>query len=241
MKISKCWVDDPATRGFSNPPRLRFNVKWELNKEVVANPDDSCSYLDLRKMAAKVYLGCGDQFNLMDQSVLAEMLLSGTDLGGKEIWVVWELEAWTYFRPRELFPVIFFQMYDASDCIAVNSRGALGYKLDRGLHDDVEPVLLSNGWSSRASVFNQTGIYPQHFMEVDLVQGESVNAGFCAPVWCVDREVTFATNGFYGVFEHFESEHSLVKTYDILRTDRGVAGTQATAPRRYEAQASTHQ
>lgn len=211
-------IKDPALQGYSNTPRLSISVEPDLHDEVWTD----LGYIDFSKMAPKYYFGRGDQFNEMSGDALAEMLenIPQAQLAGRHIWVVWELQLETTWHSTGRVPLVHFQLYHAHECLNKTGHGALAHKIDV---DRSSPLTLVNGWTSRSSVFNSTGIMQQHFTEVDLVTRRSNTPRtmdqICLPVDFVERAVKRTAKGFYEL-RSFTEKVTGFKSYAVMRTDK---------------------
>ena len=194
MRTAGIKLTDPALRGYSNPPRLTIDV--EVNQA------------DFK--AWTFYVGRGDQFNEMSPNNL-QALVEGYLIDNKEIWAVSRVDLvglGTYVTTLHQF-----MMFQGVSC---NDPDIKGGALQVKVNDE---LTLINGWSSRSDVFNTTGIYPLHVMEVELnnVATGTPYGTAVAPVEWVDRQVRYITAGFYAVY--FTRKDGR-KSYTIARTDK---------------------
>ena len=120
-----------------------------------------------------------DQFNLIDCHALEAVLKSrpAEGLEGFEIWVVKSCL-------ENNIEYIQFTLYHADTCLTW-AKGRSWTCKTKPLTKDTR---LVNGWSSRASVFNTTGIRSLHYMEVTLVEGEQYQFAN-APVRWVEQQL----------------------------------------------------
>lgn len=201
MRLRKAVLDDPALRGYSNSPELRLRV-----------------FLDADIYTTEFYFGQGDQFNKMAPSNL-EAILRGRAgaLHNKAVWSVQRMVLKDASLQGDPVELVTFTYFEASKCIVRTGHGALTAWVS-------DTLTLVNGWSSRANVFNQTGIVPQHVTEVALYDGtDSTEATFvmraCAPVSWVDQQVQYITAGFYRLYEGTEPSDR-IRGYWINRSDK---------------------